>query len=203
MKKSFRVGKLFMLLMLIIGFADSSVFASTGYIYYSDGPWRGMVIDAETKQPIEGAVVVAVWRKVYPHIIVGHSHILDAKEVLTDNTGKFLMPKFRKFNFIPLASIEGPTFEIFKPGYTTFGEYEYFAKHFPQSPLRVDNDSLAGMFKKGVVIELLKLKTREERGMNIPGGPTDIGSDRLPLLYELINEERRNLGFEGEAGRKR
>jgi hypothetical protein len=197
--------KVIMMIMMIIGFGFGigSAFASTGSIYYSDGPWKGSVIDAETKQPIEGAVVVAIWRKVYGTPTGNDSYFLDAKEVLTDANGNFLIPKFWKLNVLPFIRwFDGPEFIVFKPGYTAFPGYEYFWKYFPQSPLKVDIDTLAEMFKKGVVVELLKLKTKEERGMNIPGWIDDVGSEKLPLFYGLINEEGRNLGI-GEVGRKR
>jgi len=198
---------IFAVIMMIISFAFStgSAFASTGHIYYSDGPWKGTIIDAETKQTIEGAVVVAIWRKEYGGPVGPYSYFLDAREVLTDAKGNFLIPKFWKLNVLPFIRwFDGPRFEIFKPGYTAFPGrgLDYFEKYFPQSPLRVDFDTLAEMFKKGVVIKLLKLKTREERGINIPGWIDDVDSDKLPLFFGLINEEGRNLGI-GEVGRKR
>ena len=48
------------------------------------GPYRGRVIDAETKQPLEGAVVLAVWENKTPGVAgYGYSY-LDSEEVLTD-----------------------------------------------------------------------------------------------------------------------
>ena len=190
-------------IMILIGFAFGigSAFASTGSIYYSDGPWKGTVIDAETKEPIEGAVVVAIWRKVYGTPTGSNSHFLDAREVLTDAKGNFLIPRFWKLNVLPLIRwFDGPEFIIFKPGFTTFSPHEYFQRYFPQSPLKVDLDTLAEMFKKGVVVELLKLKTREERLSNSRVSLTDVRAEKLPRFYGLINEERRSLGLEGELG---
>lgn len=31
------------------------------YLIYIDGPYSGRVIDTETKEPIEGAVVLVIW----------------------------------------------------------------------------------------------------------------------------------------------
>jgi hypothetical protein len=179
-----------------------SASASSANFYYSDGPWSGKVIDAETKAPIEGSVVVAIWYKSYVTPAGNATNYFNVIEVTSDKDGEFLVPKYKALNITPIiASIEGPEFVIFKPAYTAFPGrgYNYFNKYFPSSPLRVDKDTLAEVFKKGVLIELLKLKIREERLMNIPSGPTDVGSKKLPLLYKLINEERKSLGLEGEV----
>jgi hypothetical protein len=193
-----------MAIVMGLAFGTGSALASTGYFYYSDGPWKGTVIDAETKEPISGAVVVAIWHKEYGGPAGPYTYFLDAKEVLTDKNGGFLIPKFLKLNLVPILSwIEGPKFIIFKPEYTTFPSHDYFWKYFPQSRLKkVDADTLADMFKKGVAVELMKLKTKEERGMNIPGSIDDVGADKLPLFFRLINEEGRNLGI-GKVGKKR
>ena len=50
---------------------------------YAKGPWRGKVVDAETKQPIEGAAVVAVW-ETWTSTPAGTSdNYLAAEETLT------------------------------------------------------------------------------------------------------------------------
>ena len=174
-----------------------TAYASSASFYYSDGPWSGRVIDAETKQPIEGAVVVVLWHKVYSTPTGDSSYFFDAVEALTDKDGKFFIPQFKALNLIPIIRrIEGPDFIIFKPEYTAFPgrAYDYFYKYFPNSPLRLDRGHLAELFKKEVIVELLRLKTKGERLHNIPGGPTDVGAKKLPLLFKLINEERKNLG---------
>lgn len=290
------------LIILFIGF-------SNGYAeLYSGGPWRGRVIDADTKEPIEGAVVVAVWERRYDCGFSNPTFFHEAKEVLTDKEGLFEIPTYieekgklfwRSKDYLndPTSilicsgpEIRNPNFIIYKPSYGGYPEYvdlyifaigpskvEYLdeyeeiykeqlvkawkrkTKTFPEgvayygkrclpkikalnksvfdiegffTPLpdaqeRIKNlnvpldcpvngeiipDIKHGyksdikpmhevMENKYIIIELAKLKTKEERLRAIPSGPTDIGEDKLPLLYKLINEENRHFGL-GEVGRK-
>ncbi len=203
-KKGFRVTtQISLLLLAIIIISSNSVFGSSASFYYSDGPWMGKVIDAETKEPIQGTAVVAIWQKVYATPAGGNSYFFNAIETLTDQEGKFYVKIFKAFNTIPLiSSIRGPYFLVFKPEYTPFGHspagYEYFRKYFPNSPLKVDLNTLQELFKKGITIELFKLKTKEERlesetGIFPLGG---IPYNKLPKLMNLINLDRKNLGLD-------
>jgi len=204
-----RVLGITLLFLVNIGlFSLQTVFASSASFYYSDGPWSGRVIDSEEKGPIEGAVVVAVWRKVYATPAGDNSYFHDAVEVLTDKDGKFIIPKFRAFNIIPIIRrIEGPDFTIFKPGYTAFpgSSYNYFYKYFPNSPLRVNRDTRVELFKKGVVVELLRIKTKEER-LEEQSGAYPLGgvpNEKMKYLLNLINKERLDLGLHPISVNKR
>lgn len=184
---------------------NSLALASSASFYYSDGPWMGRVIDAETKEPIEGAVVLAVWNKVYASPTGRQHYFFEAKEVLTDKDGKFFIPKFSALNFLPIIrSIEGPEFTIFKPGYTSFPGpgYNYFHKYFPRSPLRVDLITLRELFKKNITIELLKLKNKEERIDVLPSisSPFSGNENKKKNFIRLINVERVYLGLDPETG---
>ena len=69
-------------------------FSETYADLYSGGPWRGRVIDADTKQPIEGAVVALVWNRVYDCGVGRYPYFQEAREVLTDKTGSFEIPAY-------------------------------------------------------------------------------------------------------------
>jgi len=189
----------FVLATVLIMLSSASSFASSASFYYSDGPWMGKIIDAETKEPIEGAVIVAIWKKIIPSPTGSSSRFLNATEVLSEDKGIFTIPRYEAINMIPFCWIEGPDiFTVYKPGYSAFPGpgYKYF-KYFPNSPLRVDRKALEELLKKGITVELLKLKTQEERIENIPGDPyADIRSNKLPLLYKLKNQERKIFGLE-------
>jgi hypothetical protein len=105
---------------------------------YSGGPWRGRVIDADTKQPIEGAVVSIGWERVYESGFGPYTIFQVAKEVLTDKSGLFEVPAYvekRGKLFWRMRDLRGdpkaellysgpeiriPDFIIYKPSYGNF-----------------------------------------------------------------------------------
>ena len=89
-----------------------------GWLIYHKPAYKGRIIDAETKEPIEGAVVVAIYYK-YPIISGpggGSKSIVGIKEALTDEKGEFHIPSYT--TFIQPNSLEHDTdFIFYKPGY--------------------------------------------------------------------------------------
>ena len=87
------------------------------------GPYRGRVIDAETKQPLEGAVVLAIWETKTPGVAgYGYSY-LDSEEVLTDENGRFVVGRHPSKRVGCPASVYGPRIDIFYPGYGSYPIY--------------------------------------------------------------------------------
>lgn len=180
----------------------------------ADGPWKGKVIDAETKKPIEGAVVLAVWDRNYRTPAGGSSYFYEAKEVLTDKEGKFEIPAYTPINLLPLISyIEGPVFTIFKPGYGSFPWYrvsppmqlslnaiEEFFIHETGTEGEIGWDYEKGKKIKVIfgIVELPPLKTREGRLDKLPLGLTyyDETVKKAKNYMRLLNIERRELGLE-------
>ena len=133
---------------------------------------------------------MAIWDRIYPSFAGSSSSFFDAAESLTDCDGRFVIPRHRAINFppFPFTRIASPDFEIFKPGYST--------DYTSDSPVRlVDGRTRAEIFRRGVVVELRKLKTREEIWKNEPSWPVEARA-KLPIFCRLIDEERRNLGLE-------
>ena len=52
-------------------------------------PFKGKVIDAETKKPIEGAAVLVVYYNNFPTIAGSSISPADAQEAVTDSHGEF------------------------------------------------------------------------------------------------------------------
>lgn len=191
--KTFVVGLIILLFLLV------------SYEYtIAGGPWKGKIIDIETKEPIEGAVVLAVWERVYRTPAGASSYFYEAKEVLTDKEGRFEIPSYTPINLVPLISyMRGPLFTIFKPGYGSLqmAVGQYLTGEVPR-------DFLTGQIKAvwdfelsekkyrltPGLIELPSLKTREERRM---AKPTPVGDKKdwkkQKEFIRLIREEWKYL----------
>ncbi len=191
------------------------VISYAGWIIYHKPAFKGKVIDAETKEPIEGAVVVVAYYKTsYMGIVESHSVVINARETLTDKNGEFYIPSYTTI-IQPLSSEDMANFIIFKPGYGNFPGY----RHTPSGLRPMDQELFFSkktfgkegeleLWRRGEkrpelrkfkhtfgVVELPKLKTREERRKASMVGVTGYGSKDLPLLYKTLNEEQRYLGI--------
>ena len=94
-----------------------------GSPYYTVDPIEAWVVDADTGQPLEGAVVTANWQLVSPGLDTGGRklHQLEVMETLTDKNGRFFFPGFTKLNprLLELRD-EDPQILIFKSRYGYF-----------------------------------------------------------------------------------
>ena len=116
---SFRIVIAVMLFLLIVSQSACA----------ADRTFRGKVIDAETLKPIEGAVVVAIWRKTRAGIAGADTRFKDAKETLTDKNGEWTIvgPEGYEDKIIPglltligVWATQSPGFIIYKPGYAKY-----------------------------------------------------------------------------------
>jgi hypothetical protein len=177
----------------------------------SDRTYQGKVIDTETKEPIEGAVVVAYWWEEKGAFLGSLERLKDVKETLTDRDGKWSItgPESDKKKIVRgtlsavaiVWAIRDPYFIIFKPGYCSWPEgFSIDACKGKIEP--GGSDQITG----GKTIELPKLTNREDRlkAQRIsPLYPTSDGPTKekqflkkqLELL-RLLNEERGNLGLD-------
>lgn len=151
--------------------------------------YYGKVIDAETKEPIEGAAVLAVYYTEIYWIAGASSRFADAQETVTDKNGEFRIPAIRINKFRLLSGWDHyPQFRIFKPGYGCY------PMHKDVKPMFVPNGTLPE--KQYVTIELPKLKTREERIENQRCEPASIPKAKYKKFLKIINDERTSLGLE-------
>jgi len=153
------------------------------------GPYYGKVIDAETKEPIEGAAVLAVFYTQEYGPAGAITRYADAIETATDKNGEFKLPAHRVSVFRPLQGWDKfPQFRIFKP---TYGCYPL---HKDVKPMFEPNGTFPE--KQTVVIELPKLKTDQERRESTLCDPSsDIPIKKGRKFIELIRQQERSLGY--------
>lgn len=154
-------------------------------IYHHYGEYYGKVVDAETKEPLEGAVVLAeyiTWQWGSPGGEV--PSFLDAQEAVTDKNGEFKIPALKAFAFRPLNTFNhNPYFMIFKPRYKC---YEGSVKFYPNYTLPVDTN---------VFIEMQELRTKEERLKNTGCYPGTVPYRKMKKLVDINNIENADLGL--------
>ncbi|MCF6147081.1 MAG: carboxypeptidase regulatory-like domain-containing protein [Candidatus Kuenenia sp.] len=113
--------------ILILLSTSNTAMASSGWVIYYESAFKGKVIDAETKEPIEGALVAAIYSVTVWGPLDSGSDSADVQETLTDSNGEFTTPGNIFFYFCPLTSGgEKTRFIIFKPGYGSYPGYNTF-----------------------------------------------------------------------------
>lgn len=198
----------FILLFLAVLLAPIPSYAS--WLIYHKPEFHGRVIDAETREPIEGAVVVVSYFKGTVSIPEFRTSVIDVKETLTDKNGEFHIPSYATI-IQPLSIEWSADFIVYKPGYGNYPNGHVSPPRVGVSPEvffsrektgTVGEIEWEGMGKKTNVtfgvVELPKLKTVEERRINISSiSPSpDKFLEKKKNLLRLINIEEENLGLQ-------
>jgi len=159
------------------------------YLDRPRGPYRGQVIDAETKAPLPGAVVVVRWLRdrVFPFHMAAENHAV--REAVTDAEGRFFLDVKDVEEGAP-SRTRRPGFLIFLPGYGSYPKQHVSPTGFT-----------GGIFERSeTVVELPRLLDREERRKHLwsfgPHSYSDKPFRDLPELMRRINVERAAIGLE-------
>src|SRR5262245_46737233 len=163
------------------------------------GPWQAQVVGAETKQPLDGVVVLAWWTR-HVRSFGGFSEdYRDSQEVLTDRDGRFTIESRWFFSLNPLVFFRGPFFEMFKSGY---GDYEWpgyqGSETWPKEKREALRTEAQLLQLDGIVLEMPRLSTADQRkeylkrlGVAIVTVPVE----KRPLLQKALEDERKALGY--------
>jgi hypothetical protein len=165
------------------------------YIIYYSGDHEGRVVDAETGEPIEGAVVFLRWSTITPSPAGGTGQYFEARETLTDESGVFSIPGFLKVHLNLTRLLDEPHLVVFKAGYTHVqGTWRVLMERDaePDSRLR---ESVR--FENGKPIFMLRefKSVVERKKRHLPFLSGDIPKEQRALLMEEMNEENVELGY--------
>jgi len=178
-----KINTLILLMLLVIG----SLCGCAGT--HDFGPYSGRVVDKDTNEPIEGAVVFIQFFTKRGTLGGDVPHYADAVEVLTDSKGEFTIPvqKLSNFQIGRWWDKDGHAM-VFKPGYGCFPQNRATEADPPTFP----DESYA-------IIKLPKLKTKEERlrnTMDTDYSINDVPYEKQRLILDLINQENISLGLQ-------
>ncbi|MBI4843956.1 MAG: hypothetical protein HY809_06500 [Nitrospirae bacterium] len=161
--------------------------AANAFFIRYDGPYEGRVIDSETKEPVEGVVVLGVWYEERPNVAGSNSVYYDAKETVTDKNGEFKIEGLglKMFSYVGMMQ-----FMIFKAGY----QYE----SGPWESLKVGliyQDTVKWEGDKPIIP--LKKLTMEERESQSgpPSPPHEAAKEKIKLMVGEINKDRADQGL--------
>ncbi|MBI3455807.1 MAG: hypothetical protein HY002_08465 [Candidatus Rokubacteria bacterium] len=155
------------------------------------GPWRGQIVDAETKAPLEGVVVLAVWWKATRSFGGPSEEYHASEEVLTDQDGRFSIAALTFWSLNPLVHFKGPEFLFFRPGY---------GRAWPEDKSRAVGTYAKLLQGDGIVLGMPVLRTLEERKeylKDVRSAFETVPLERTPLLKKAITDERRAVGYGG------
>ena len=156
------------------------------------GPFFGKVVDAETGEPIEGAVVlIGIYTK--SSSVGGWVwSFADAMETLTDSEGKFFIPSKRVNKFRGMSFWDrNCKITIFLPGYGAYPDHPEAYSSWKYKRSRYIPE------KKQVSYYLPKLSTIEERKKNLSNILYPIGTpnEKMTNFRRLESEERVVVGL--------
>ena len=153
------------------------------------GPFQGKIVDADTKEPVEGVVVLFYWYQ--KHFFAG-STFIDAQATLTDRNGEFYIPGIWVLNPWKRLNI-----------YSSYGSTSSSGGHIegPWYPLlEMEWGALKGTFiwkfENGKPVIMLKKLTVEERKKYGTPGWEGIPNEKAKLLIQEINKEGKFFGLD-------
>lgn len=172
------IGRMSLLLFFLV--------LTAGCVSYAriDGPYEGKVIDAQTRQPVKGAVVLGVWNK-YQFTVGGPTgEFYDSVEVLTDENGHF---KIDGLGVRVLSNVDEMDIMIFKAGYShlDYGPWSSYKTLTGSKDVEWDGEKMTVPLRK---LSFEELRNRHVTRQGLPGS-------REKLMTREMNKDRVLLGY--------
>jgi hypothetical protein len=167
-------------ILIILSLLFQFISGCVSLVYY-EGDYHGKVIDADTLQPIEGAVVLGVWWLEYGTVGGPVHEYYDAHETLTDRDGEFSIKGMGPRAVTHLGKMD---IVIFKAGYEDIGLTTW-------DSLKTTNyyrDRIKWEGDKATI--LLKKLSLEERRNRLDPSPTGVPMEKHKMLVEEIRRDR-------------
>lgn len=173
--------------------------SEAGWLIYHESELKGQILDIDTKQPIEGAVVVVVYQTATPGLGAGQgSSCIDVREALTDKEGKFLIPSYTTIIQPFSWKIPGEVI-IYKAGYASLTSLQgvrpsrFVGMEATEREGTWRQSELKYKLRSNGIVELPKIETWEDRRR---ANSVDAGSDcrdKTTILKKLVDEEDEDL----------
>jgi hypothetical protein len=163
----------------------------TGASFGCSATYYGTITDAETRQPISGAVVVVQWTKRFPFgDTPTHHHRLE--ETATDANGHFEISACPGINMNPFLWVDTRHVLAYAPGYFPWPDY-YKGGHIAAS--EHISEQMNGRAAP-LAIALRPIDSARPDLADLPVFLTpDAPRGNIPLLVRSVNVERRRLGL--------
>jgi hypothetical protein len=165
-----RVRKAVIILITLLVFTTGvSLLLGGQWVTFYGNSIHGTVIDADTNQPIEGVIVVGLWRlsEVPGEGFGGYAKVSMVK---TNKKGNFTIPcwiRFKPWKFYMIMHELAPDLAIYKPGYKFHWSHKISREGFPHD-ISMTEDEKRMMREKYSIkpAKLHKVNTDEERIQN-------------------------------------
>ena len=162
--------------LLLVGIATAVTAESHDRAQW--GPFTGRVLDADTEQPISGAVMLVVWRESAGPALL-ETRFYESKEALTDETGRWLIPRIDTGRM--RVTVQSPSFRLFAAGYV--------------SQARIVTPITGQAYLDDTVTRVKRLGSRQDLLTKSREYPSDIPPERMRAYLTAINAERSMLGM--------
>lgn len=140
-----------------------------------DGPYSGKIVDKETRQPLEGVVVVGNWGTAQ----WGSTTYYDTYETVTDKDGNFNIPGQGVQVFSDLTELQ---LFVLKAGYQAFEGYMW--SEVKRLGIGKEEDRVV------IGLKMLSLEERKKRRVHPSSGPI---KKQIKYIHE-INKEAVEIG---------